>query len=79
MLYIVNKSGEHIFFDNLTENEIFELKLAQRSEYIFLLSSQSKPFLEDVDFAGYQLLSLLRIKLLINMILISSSDNHYYH
>jgi len=82
MLHLVNKNGDTVSFDNLSEDDIFEIKLAQHSGSSLLLSFENfgnKDFLDKQDSTGYKILYALGSKIRMNTIIIPSITNHHIY
>ena len=79
MVQIINKNGDKVPFDNLDEDDVFEIKLAQHSDIPLLISSGRKEFIGRKDSFGHDILNALSLKLRMNTIIISSNDNHYIY
>ena len=82
MVQMVNKNGNCVRFDQLTEDDVFEIKLAQHSRRSLLLSVENLgniEFLDKQDFIGYEILNALSFKMRMHTIIISSSSNHHLY
>ena len=82
MLRIVTKKGDEIPFDFKNENEIVEVKLAQRLGTSLLLSLatlKGNSFLVRADAMGHKILKAIVEKIGINTTIISSKDNHNFY
>ena len=82
MIQIINRNGDCVPFDNLSEDDVFEIKLAQHSGSSLLLSFENfgnKGFLDKRDFIGYKILYALGSKIRMNTIIISSQTNHHIY
>jgi len=82
MLRIITKKGDEVPFDFASEDEIVEVKLAQRLGTPLLLSLSTlkgASFLSRADVMGYKVLKAIVEKLSINTTIISSKDNHNFY
>ena len=78
MLRMINKNGDNVPFNHLTEGEAFEVKLAQRSGHLLLLSFNNH-FLGNRDPVGFRILSALTRKLYQHTIVMTSDGNHHLY